>query len=530
MDVTTLDGRTFAKFVAAGTYFLRKYRGVLNDLNVYPVPDGATGSNLYLTARAAWSEATRQRAEPLSVVAEAVARGSLLGARGNSGVILSQMLRGFAHSVRHREAIDTFQLALGMREAVSSARAALTKPVEGTIISVAGAAAEEAYRLAVREPDFYRLANAVVRAANAALERTPDQLPALKEAGVVDAGGAGFCYFIEGALRFLPEQAARVPAFPRRPVRSVVFTRRQAVGEYRYCTEFVLEDATLETHPLRELLEKQGDSLLVIGGLPTIKVHLHTAEPDLVKAAAARHGTVTRWKVEDMAQQHHLLVVDAAAPPFGVASVVAGAGFERIVRELGAEVAIRARAGANPSVEELLIGVNAALASTVYLLPNDPNVALAARELDALTEKRLIVVPTRDPVGCGAMLLRLAGKATPPTLDDLTAALDEVRAASVFFAGKDSRVDGVAVERNAPAASVGGRLLTGATLGEVIVAAAGQLGAAEGGLITLYYGGSQKERDAQKYAALLGERFAGVEVEYYYGGQASIECWISRER
>jgi hypothetical protein len=530
MAVTQLDGRGFGRFVVAGTYFLGKYRSVLNDLNVFPVPDGDTGSNMFLTAKAAVREAGTVRGESLAIVAAAAAKGSLLGARGNSGVILSQMLRGFAHSVRHRDAIDTFQIALGMRDAVTAARAALTKPVEGTIISVAGAAAEEAYRLAVREPDLYRLANGIVRAANAALERTPEQLPALKEAGVVDAGGAGFCYFIEGVLRFLPEQEVRATAFPRRPVRSAVFTRRQTVGEYRYCTEFVLEDATLETHPLRELLAKQGDSLLVIGGIPTIKVHVHTAEPEAVKTVAARHGTVTRWKAEDMARQHNLLVVDDEAPPLGIACVVPGAGFERIAQELGADVTIRAREGANPSVEELLIGVNASLADTVYLLPNDPNVVLAAREVAALTDKCLVVVPTRDPVAGIALLLQLAGRAEPPPLDDLTAKLDGVRSAAVFFAGKDARVDGVAVERNAPAASIGTRLLTAPTLADVIVAAAAELGAAEGGLVTLYYGGAQKERDAQKYAALVGERFAGVEVEYYYGGQAGIECWVSLER
>src|ERR1700737_1700336 len=279
MAVTHLDGRAFEKFIAAGTYFLRKYRGVLNDLNVFPVPDGDTGSNMFLTAKAALTEAHKVCDQPLSVVAAAAAQGSLLGARGNSGVILSQMLRGFAHSVRHRDSIDTFQLSLGMREAAGAARAALTKPVEGTILSVATAAADEAYRLAVREPDFYRLANAVVRAANDALDRTPEQLPALKEAGVVDAGGAGFCYFLEGALRFLPEQAARTTAFPRRPLRSGVFTRQQVVGDNRFCTEFVLEDAKIETHPLRDSLERYGDSLLVIGSAPPIKVHIHTAQP-----------------------------------------------------------------------------------------------------------------------------------------------------------------------------------------------------------------------------------------------------------
>jgi DAK2 domain fusion protein YloV len=527
MAVTQLDGRAFGKFVAAGTYFLRKYRGVLNDLNVFPVPDGDTGSNMYLTAKAALQEARTAHARPLSEVAAAAARGSLLGARGNSGVILSQMLRGFAHSVRHRDAI---QLALGMREAVSAARAALTKPVEGTILSVAGAAADEAYRLAVREPDFYRLANAVLRAANDALDRTPEQLPALKEAGVVDAGGAGFCYFLEGVLRFIPEQASRTTAFPRRPVRASAFTRRQSVGANRYCTEFVLEGATIEPHPLRDALQKHGESLLVIGAAPTIKVHLHCAEPEAVRALAGRHGTVTRWKREDMAEQHNLLVVDRPERAVGIAAVVAGLGFDRIAHELGAEVTIPVPPGANPSVRDLLVGVNASLAQTVYLLPNDPNVALAAAQVPALSAKTVIVVPTADPVAGLAALLRLGGAETPIDVAELRPALDAVRSAAVFFAGKDASVGGVRVGQGAPAASIGKQLLSAPSLAEVIVDAAAGLGAGDGGLVTLYYGGAQKERDAQKYAGVIGERFGGVEVEYYYGGQPSVEYWISVER
>src|SRR5436305_1210959 len=205
MDVTVLDGRGYAKFITAGSFFVRKYRQVLNDLNVFPVPDGDTGTNMYLTVRQAAVEAAKHQNAPISKVAEAAAQGSLMGARGNSGVIISQMLRGFAHHVRHREAIDTFVFATGMREAVAAARQALVRPVEGTILSVADAAAEAAYRLALHEKDFYRLCNAVLRAANEALDRTPEQLPVLKEAGVVDAGGAGLVYFLEGALRFLPD-------------------------------------------------------------------------------------------------------------------------------------------------------------------------------------------------------------------------------------------------------------------------------------------------------------------------------------
>ena len=528
MAVTQLDGRAFQKFVAAGTYFLRKYRGVLNDLNVFPVPDGDTGSNMYLTARAALREAHKVCDQPLSVVATAAANGSLLGARGNSGVILSQMLRGFAHSVRHRDTIDTFQLSMAMRESVAAARAAMTKPVEGTILTVAGAAADAAYRLAVREPDFYRLADAVLRAANDALDRTPEQLAALKEAGVVDSGGAGFCYFLEGALRYVPH-GTRNTAFPRRPVRSSVFTRQQVVGENRYCTEFVLEETDLEAHPLRDLLERHGDSLLVAGAAPTLKVHIHTGEPEAVRGIAARHGIVTRWKREDMAEQHNLLVIDAPAKALGIAYVSAGAGFDRIARELGADVTIPVTAGANPSVEDLLIGVNASLAADVLLLPNDTNVALAAREVGPLTKKRVTVVASPDPVAGLAVLLAVHGAADAPDPAELAATLAGVRSASVFFAGKDSSVGGIVVKRGAPTAAVGKELLTGATLIDVVEAAARALGAADGGLLTIYYGAAQRERDAQRVAGALSERISGLEVEYYYGGQHGIEMWLSVE-
>jgi len=530
MPLTTLDGRAFGKFVAAGTYFLRKYRDVLNDLNVFPVPDGDTGSNLYLTARAALRAAAAVRGGPLSAVAAAVAQGSLLGARGNSGVILSQMFRGFAHSVRRRDGIDAFGLAIALKAAVASARGALTKPVEGTILTVAGVAGDEAYRLALKETDLYRLVSGVVRAANEALERTPEQLPALAEAGVVDAGAAGFCYFIEGALRFLPESTLRATAFPRRPLRSKVFTQRQVVGEHRFCTEFVLDGAQLEAHALRDLLEPHGDSLIVAGSRPMLKVHVHTARPEDVQTEAAKHGTLARLKIEDMARQHRLLVVDVAPQAFGVVAVVPGAGFERIARELGADVTIPLRRGANPSVEELLIGVNATLTSRVYVLANDPNVALAASEAAALSEKDVIVVPTGDIVRGLAALLALGGREALPPDGAIDAAIAGVGAAAVFFAGKDASVAGVAVPAGAPAAMIDGRLLTAPALEELLTAVALSLAAGEPGMLTLYYGGKQKERDAERFAAELGARLRGLTVEYYYGGQVDREYWVSFER
>lgn len=526
MDVIVLDGRAYAKFLSAGTYFLRKYRQVLNDLNVFPVPDGDTGTNMYLTARSAMIEAAKVTSPRLADVAAAAAEGSLMGARGNSGVIISQMLRGFAHHVRHRGEIDTFVLATAMREAVAAAKQALLKPVDGTIISVAEAAAEAAYRLALHERDFYRLANGVLRAANDALDRTPDQLPVLKEAGVVDSGGAGFVYFLEGILRFLPDVKVRATAFPRRPVRQNVFTPAQVVGENKYCTEFVVEQARCSVHELREHLAPRGESLLVIGAPPTIKVHIHTDNPDRVQEIAGRHGSLTRVKVDNMEQQHNLLVVDTPPVERSIIAVVPGPGFDRIVRELGAEVTVAG--DKNPSVRDLLLAVNKTLGNDVYLFVNDKNVALAANEVTKMTDKRLHVIPTVDIVGGIAALFAMRSAQDGEVSGDaLRAAAARVASAQLFVAGKDVTLGGTSVTKGKPAAIHAGTLYSGETPAQTAELVLRAMGAEGGGLVTLYYGGSQKERDAQRLAEELSAVFPDADVEYYYGGMKNAEYWIS---
>ena len=529
VDVTALDGRTFERFVAAGTYFLRKYRGQLNELNVFPVPDGDTGSNMYLTARAALAEAVRTRGQPLSSVAAAVAEGSLLGARGNSGVILSQMLRGFAENVRHEPEVGSVGLALAMREAVGAARSALQKPVEGTMISVASAAADAAYAGARKEPSLARLAVQIVRAAAEALERTPEQLPVLKEAGVVDSGGAGILYFLEGILRFLPGDGARSSAFARKPVRRRAVTAKHAPTTNRFCTEFLLEAYGSDTHALREVLESRGESLIVAGNAPTLRVHLHTAEPQAVLALAGEYGRVSHEKVDDMERQHRLLHVDVPDKPFGIVAVVPGEGFAHMARELGADVAHVAADG-RPSVRDLVVAINACLPGRVYLLPNDGDVILAANEAAAIAEREVVVVPTRDvPTGFSVLLgLATQESAAPDTQALLRDA--SIQVGTVFFAGKDATLGGTSLSRGAPAASVNRRLLTAETLTDVILRATAELGARPGALVTLYYGGSQTLADARAVAAVLASAFEGSDVQYYHGGQRSSEYVISSER
>lgn len=526
MDVTALDGPAYAKFVAAGSYFLGKYRQVVNDLNVFPVPDGDTGTNMYLTCRQAAIEAGKSESPRIADVAAAAAQGALMGARGNSGVIMSQMLRGFAHHVRHRTEIDTFLLATAMRAGVNAARQALVRVVEGTIISVAEAAAESAYHIALRERDFYRCLSAVLRAANEALERTPEQLPMLKEAGVVDAGGAGFVYFLEGALQFLPEINVRSTAFPHNPVHGRVFTSTQTVGERKYCTEFILEQAGCSAQLLRETLDPLGDSLIVAGADERYKVHIHTDLPEKVQGAVADFGAVTRLKVDNMERQHTLLVVEKPAQAYSIVALVPGPGFEQIVRELGAEVTVDGRH--NPSVRDILLGINTSLSDTVYLLINDANAKLAAQEAAKLSGRTVRLVPTVDVVGGIAALLALrGGDGAAPSVEMLEQSAAQTASAQVFFAGKDASVGGTTVERGKPAALFAGNIYGGGSLGQAAMNALDAMGARNGGLITVYYGAAQKERDAQRLAEELRSAFAQADVEYYYGGQQNAEFWIS---
>jgi DAK2 domain fusion protein YloV len=521
VDVTTLGGRDFARFLAAGSYFLRKYRSVLNDLNVYPVPDGDTGTNMYLTARSAAQAAYGSRETSISAVAGSAAQGALMGARGNSGVILSQMLRGFAHHVRHRGEIDTFTAATALREAVAAARGALVEPVEGTIVSVADAAADAAYRYALHEPDFIRFLSGVLRFANDALDRTPEQLPALKEAGVVDAGGAGFVYFMEGALAFLPETQVRATAFLRRPVRAEVFSPKQRVGVMRFCTEMVLEDATCTAAELRRALEPRGESLLVVGDAPTLRVHVHTDDPQRVQNVASRYGRATRLKVDDMSQQHRMLVVQTPREHRSIVAIVPGPGFDAIAKELGAEVTLQSDGA--PSVSDLLLALNNAMSEQVVLFANDGDALPAAREAAALCAKNVAVVGTRDIVQGISGLIGARSQASSDA-GELLRIAEGTRSARLFFAGKSATIGGVDVTRGKPAAVYQGRWFTAGTLPSVAREVVGAMRDGADGLVTLYYGGSQREKDAQR----LSEEVCGggVEVEYYYGGMKNGEYWI----
>src|ERR1700730_12825277 len=373
-----------------------------------------------------------------------------MGALGNSGVIISQMFRGFAHAVRHRDSIATIDLAGALNEAVHAARQSLLKPVEGTILSVASAAANAAFKVGVNEQNFYVALHAIVIAANEALEKHHERLAVLKEAKVVDAGGQGLVYFLEGSLRMLPGRAPYTTAFPRRPVRRATFTGHQKVEEHRFCTEFILATDIMAAHKLRTILADHGDSLIVASGEGALRVHIHTDYPNKVMDLAREFGDVSKAKVDNMEDQHNVLVVDRESKPRGIVCVVPGDGFAKICKELGADVTMLGGATMNPSVKDLLKAVNNVLAPVVYLFANDKNITAAAVQVQALSDRRIVVVPTHSVAEGIAALFALLNRSDDANVgaDEVLAESEVVASGSIFAAGRDVDLGGVAVRKS----------------------------------------------------------------------------------
>ena len=451
------------------------------------------------------------------------------------------MFRGFAHAVRANTRVDVRQAAAAMQAGVQAARQALLSPVEGTILSVAGAAAGAAAAAAERESSFAALLQKAVDAANEALQRTPGQLGVLAEAGVVDAGGQGFLYMIEGALRMLfgsrPYQTAFAPPSPG----NVSLRTRYKVEHNKYCTEFVLLDPSRDADGVRAVLCGLGDSLIVAGAGDTLRVHIHTDVPDEVCAAARELATLTRLKVDDMATQHAAALAKRELKPRGIAAVVPGDGFARICKELGADVTLGA-GGGNPSVQELLAAVDDVSAQCVYLLPNDNNVVPAAQEVLALTQRRVVVVPTASIAEGIAALLYLANEPHETTEQGAQLRAKSTRnliaSGSIFNAGKDAALGGVAVKGGQLSGAIDARdgrparLISGADAAGIAAAfvRAAQAGGGGASLLTLYYGGRRTQRDAEELASSVSASFPELTVEAYYGGQSACDYVMSLER
>ncbi|HEX3605299.1 MAG TPA: DAK2 domain-containing protein [Candidatus Dormibacteraeota bacterium] len=565
-----VGGRQMMAGLSSALAWLQANQEVVNDLNVFPVPDGDTGSNMYLTLRSAVEDAAKA-SDPLSaaVVMQAAAHGSLMGARGNSGVILSQVFRGFGQGLQGRARVDAGGVAAALGEASAVAYKAVMKPTEGTILTVVREAAAAARRAAEGSNDIRLVLETAVREAHAAVERTPEQLAVLRDAGVVDAGGLGFAVVLEGFARALDgdlretEETLAALTQPRRvgepqlrrpggrPAASgapaVPGDRRgaAAVAErsegWGYCTEFLIGGPGLDVDALREELGSLGESSLVVGDPDLVRVHIHTDDPAALITRAAERGRLSKLKVEDMSSQHHDILERAAAeealrPPaprkaLGVVSVAPGEGFRAILSGLGADGIVEGGQTMNPSIESLLNAVRAANADSVIILPNNGNVILTALQVDALAPDVTVrVVPTRSlPQGITALLALDPGGDVAANCDRMEEAIAGVTTVEVTHAVRDSTADGQDIHAGDVIAVVDDRITQVGQDHLSVVEAVLEDAGREPELVTVYRGAGVDDDAATTLVEALRRRHPDVEFEVHDGGQDHYPYILSLE-
>jgi DAK2 domain fusion protein YloV len=548
-----VTGRALRQGLQRALRRLSEQRDHINELNVFPVPDGDTGSNMHLTLEAAWLEVSRLAEDaPVSAVTRAAAHGSLMGARGNSGVILSQVLRGWSACSHDRETLAPEGLCEALAEGSRVAYLAVKRPVEGTILSVGRDAARAAQKSLDRGGDLSQLAEAVVAEAWAAVERSRDQMEVLREAGVVDAGGFGLAVI----LTAIAERVAGPGPGPvalkaeggggsgvARP--TVVRPRGAAAavapeGGFGYCTEFALVGAQMEALEIRSRLgdEAEDDSALVVGEPGLMHVHVHTKEPWELLSRAAQLGKIERLKVEDMTAQHHEAQGRGAAPtvapgllPLAVVTVAQGEGFRELLLGLGAATVVEGGQSLNPSTEQILQGIEAAQATEVVLLPNNANLVLVAEQAAGICAREAAVVPSRNlPQGIAALLAFDPGSPLEVNRFRMERAMGGVHAIEVTRAVRDSQIGDRQVEAGALIGMLDGRLVSaGAEINQVVLAALGELPDGSVEVVTLYRGADVETEVGEELERAIRVRFPGLEVERHDGGQALYQFIISAE-
>ncbi len=536
-DKTTdsCDGRGFRRALEASTAWLERHVEIINALNVYPVPDGDTGINMLLTMQAALKELNSSPAQSASVVAHAVSYGALMGARGNSGVILSQLFRGLARSLDKKETFTALDLAQAMTEASAIAYQGVIKPVEGTILTVAREAADAAMAAAEGNNDLLYVLERTVTEARHSVARTPSLLQVLADAGVVDAGGQGLFVILEGALRFMRgEEVGGLPI-----IEAGVELEAPVEEEYGYETMFILKGEDLNIEEIREAIAAMGESVLVVGDSRAVKVHIHSMEPGRPLDYAAKLGTLIQISVENLQEQYQEFIRGQARPPLvaeelgdmAIVVVAPGAGLARVFESLGVSAVVPGGQSMNPSTQEILKAIEGLKAEKVIVLPNNSNVIMAARQTRELSQKEIVVVPTTTiPQGISAVLAFDHQADLETNAHMMEQAAHGVQTAEITTAIRAAQINGVRVEEGETIGLLDGELTaSGSDLKEVVQEMLRQMQAGEHEIITIYYGEGIAGTEAQKLADEIQARYPDQDVELVDGGQPHYHYIISVE-
>lgn len=537
-SLDTLDGVALRKMFAAATDALEAQAEAINALNVFPVPDGDTGTNMLLTMRAALEEAAGCPSEAAGEIGAAMAKGSLMGARGNSGVILSQILRGFGKSIEGKARITGGDIAVALQEASAQAYKVVTEPVEGTILTVIReVAAATTGQIVSGTPTPAAVLDVAASSAKTAVARTPFQLDVLRENGVVDAGGEGLSVILQGALWFVIgaagplKVAAGQPSVGALPIAER--TEDEGPSAYGFCTEVLVKDCSVDAGRLRDRLSSFGSSVLVAGDATLAKVHLHTFDTDSTLAYLRSVGSVAHVKIDNIDEQHEAF--SSRLPllrEVGVVAVVSGDGLADLFRSLGVSAIVPGGQTMNPSARDLLDAAGTVAAETVILLPNNANVVATARQAQEIgSAQRIVVVPTQDlPQGVAAMLAfnyEQDAEANATAMDQARLA---VRTGEITQAVRETRLEGRTVKRGHFIGLAGGQLVVAhAQVETAVERLLERIAVKKGDTVTLYFGGDVSQADAKALAHRVCQRFPGVDVESFAGGHPLYHYLVSAE-
>lgn len=574
MGISTIDAGMLKNAFLAGAKGLEAKKDWINELNVFPVPDGDTGTNMTLTIMAAAKEVAELENPTMDQLAKAISSGSLRGARGNSGVILSQLLRGFTKEIKAVEEIDTTILANAMVRGTETAYKAVMKPKEGTILTVAKAMADKGLEMASQTDDIEEFVKQVIEYGDYVLSQTPEMLPVLKQAGVVDSGGQGLMQVVKGAvdgllgktvdfsLDTVPDSGNR-PAAGEKAARGAARTDIDTADiKFGYCTEFIINLEKVYTDKdeteLKSYLESIGDSLVVVSDDEIVKVHVHTNHPGLAFEKALAFGSLSRMKIDNMREEHQERVIQDSerlareqaageqedkdkatgeeAPSerreYGFIAVSSGEGMSDIFRGIGADCLIEGGQTMNPSTEDMLKAIERVNAENIFILPNNKNIIMAAQQARDLTEdKNIIVIPSRTvPQGITALVNFMPDLGPEENTQTMTEEMGNVRTAQITYAVRTTNIDGIDIEEgDIMALGDHGMLAVGKSVDGVALDAMKEMLDEECELVTIYYGADVSEHEAKVLEKQAQEQYPDKEIELQYGGQPIYYYLISAE-
>lgn len=565
MEITSINSKLLARMFLAGAKNLDSKKDWINELNVFPVPDGDTGTNMTMTIMSAAKEVSSLTEPTMAELAKAISSGSLRGARGNSGVILSQLFRGFCKVIKEYDEIDVTILCEACQKAVETAYKAVMKPKEGTILTVAKGAAEKALELSDETEDVVTFVEEVVKQAEYVLDQTPEMLPVLKQAGVVDSGGQGLVQVLKGAYDALigKEIDYTIEGAPTGAAPAKISAETEAEIKFGYCTEFIIVlNAPMsdnEEHAYKAFLESIGDSIVVVADDEIVKTHVHTNDPGLALQKALTFGSLSKIKIDNMREEHQEKLIkdsqklaaqqkaeeeayEAAcadektnnmpAKEMGFVSVSIGEGMNEVFRGLGVDYLIEGGQTMNPSTEDMLNAIEHVNAKTVFILPNNKNIIMAANQaVDLVEDKQIIVIPTKTiPQGITALVNYIPDHSAEENKEQMMAEIENVKTGQVTYAVRDTEIDGKTIKQN-DFMGIGDKsiLSVGTDLRATTLEMVDAMVDEDSAIVSIYFGSDSDEDSANELAAAIEEKYPDVEVEVNDGGQPIYYYVISVE-